>query len=245
MRLSLYTLFVLFNRLSPKELTSRRLAAAVPYGSGARKLLDIYAPSRGQGPWPVVFFCYGGSWSEGSRAEYAFAGRAIAALGYVVVIADHRLVPEVEYPLFLDDLSEAFAWTVDNIAAHGGDPSRIALMGHSAGAYNAIMLAVDPRYLKAIGLVSHVKAFVGLSGPYDFFPFDGPVSIRVFGAVSEPRSTQPIGSSVRKPRRCSSATAGKIRSSIRITPLLLPRGFAILECRSLRPSMNAWDTRIR
>lgn len=192
MPLSLYTLFSLFNRLSPKETGSRTVATGIAYGAGPRRMLDIYAPSRGTGPWPVIFFCYGGSWSEGDRSNYAFAGRALSALGYVTVVADHRLVPEVEYPHFLDDLTEAFAWMVGNVAGYGGDPGKVALMGHSAGAYNAVMLALDSRYLRARGLLGSVKAFVGLSGPYDFFPFDGPISIRVFGAVPDPHSTQPV-----------------------------------------------------
>jgi acetyl esterase/lipase len=109
-----------------------------------------------------------------------------------VVVVDYRLVPEVEFPGFLEDCAEGFAWMVANIAAYGGDPSRIALMGHSAGAYNAVMLLLGPRFLPARGLTGHVRAFVGLSGPYDFFPFDVPVSIRAFGAAADPKATQPV-----------------------------------------------------
>ena len=128
----------------------------------------------------------------GDRGYYGFAGRALAALGYVVVVVDYRLVPEVEFPGFLDDCAEGFAWTVKHVAEYGGDPSRIALMGHSAGAYNALMLIFSERFLGARGLAGHVRAGVGLSGPYDFFPFDVPVSIRAFGAVADPRATQPV-----------------------------------------------------
>jgi acetyl esterase/lipase len=140
----------------------------------------------------VVVFIYGGSWSDGSRRNYDFAGRALAGQGFVTVIADYRLIPEVEYPGFLQDCAAAFAWVVDNIASYGGDGQRMALMGHSAGAYNAVMLALDPLYLRARGLLGRLKAVVGLSGPYDFLPFDGPISLRVFGAVRMPEKTQPI-----------------------------------------------------
>jgi acetyl esterase/lipase len=181
-----------FNTLSPKDRGSRLLARDIPYGAGPRHRLDIYAPTRSTAPAPVLFFIYGGSWAEGDRHNYGFAGRALAALGYVTVIADYRLVPEVEYPGFLDDGMGAIAWVVDNIHRHGGDAQRLALMGHSAGAYNAAALALDTRYLTQAGLLDRVRCVVGLSGPYDFYPFDGPISLRTFGAVRNPQDTQPI-----------------------------------------------------
>ncbi|MET3899923.1 acetyl esterase/lipase [Devosia sp. UYZn731] len=185
------SLLSVVNALLPKDSGSIKLARDVAYGSKPRQRLDIYAP-RGSGPWPVVFFIYGGSWMDGSRYNYDFAGRALAAQGFVTVIADYRLIPQVEYPGFLQDCAAAFAWCVEHIGAYGGDAERMALMGHSAGAYNAVMLALDPAYLKARGLLGRVKAVVGLSGPYDFLPFDGPISLRTFGAVRGPQATQPI-----------------------------------------------------
>jgi acetyl esterase/lipase len=186
------SLFTLFNALIPKDRGSRRLARDVPYGPEARHRLDIYAPRKSEGPVPVVFFVYGGSWMDGDRRNYGFAGRALAALGYVAVIADYRLVPEIEYPGFLEDGAAAFSWVAEHIGRYGGDARRMALMGHSAGAYNAAMLALDPAYLKRAGLIERVRCVVGLSGPYDFFPFDGPISLRTFGAVRDPGATQPI-----------------------------------------------------
>ena len=180
------------NFLSPKDRGSRKTARDVPYGPVARQKLDIYAPAKSEGPLPVVFFIYGGSWSDGDRKNYDFAGRALAAQGFVTVIADYRVLPEVEYPDFLGDCASAFGWVVDNIAQYGGDAGRIALMGHSAGAYNAVMLALDPAYLAKAGLLDRVRCVVGLSGPYDFFPFDGPITLRTFGAVRDPQMTQPI-----------------------------------------------------
>jgi acetyl esterase/lipase len=188
----MYALLALINFLMPKERGSRRVARHLPYGDHRRQTLDIYAPRTGAGPFPVIFFVYGGSWAMGERSYYGFVGRALAALGYVVAVADYRLIPEVEYPVFLEDCAAAFAWTVEHIAEHGGDPSRIALMGHSAGAYNAVMLILAARLLPAMGLSDRVRAFVGLSGPYDFYPFDVPVSIRAFAAAADPKSTQPV-----------------------------------------------------
>jgi acetyl esterase/lipase len=185
------SLLSVVNALLPKDAGSIKLARDIAYGEAPRQQLDIYTP-KGKGPWPVVFFIYGGSWMDGSRHNYDFAGRALAAQGFVTVIADYRLIPEVEYPGFLDDCSAAFAWCVAHIGDYGGDAERMALMGHSAGAYNAVMLALDPAYLRARGLLGRVKAVVGLSGPYDFLPFDGPISLRVFGAVRGPEASQPI-----------------------------------------------------
>lgn len=183
------SLLRIFNALTPKDAGSRKVGKNIPFGDNRRHRLDIYAPITPARPLPVVFFIYGGSWSDGDRRNYDFVGRAIAALGYVAIIADYRLLPEVEYPVFLDDCRKALDWVHANIAEHGGDPTRIALMGHSAGAYNAVMLALHPRYQTAL---DGVRCVVGLSGPYDFFPFDGEISQRTFGATSDPLDTQPI-----------------------------------------------------
>ncbi|WDR04488.1 alpha/beta hydrolase [Devosia rhodophyticola] len=180
------------NFLSPKDRGSAKIARDLVYGPAARHRLDIYAPKGAREKLPVVMFVYGGSWSDGAKDHYDFVGRAIAALGFVTVIADYRLLPEVEYPDFLRDCSDAFAHVVDMIGHFGGDAERMALVGHSAGAYNALMLALDPQYLASRNLMARVKAVAGLSGPYDFFPFDGKITLRTFGAVEEPERTQPI-----------------------------------------------------
>ncbi len=177
----------------PKDRRSHRIAQDVTYGPEERHKLDIYAPRRMPVPAPpVVVFYYGGSWSTGSKNAYAFVGRALAALGYVVVVPDYRLVPEVEYPAFVEDCARALAWVGENINRFGGDWTRIALAGHSAGAYNAAMTAFQPELVEAHGQSGPLCGVVGLSGPYDFFPFDGPISLRVFGAVREPDRSQPI-----------------------------------------------------
>jgi acetyl esterase/lipase len=84
-------------------------------------------------------------------------------------------------------------WTADTIAAYGGDASRIVLVGHSAGAYNAMMLALDARYLRDAGVdASRVRGVVGLAGPYDFLPFDGAATREACGAAPDPAQTQPV-----------------------------------------------------
>uniref|UniRef100_UPI0035CC3FB6 alpha/beta hydrolase n=1 Tax=uncultured Methylobacterium sp. TaxID=157278 RepID=UPI0035CC3FB6 len=87
----------------------------------------------------------------------------------------------------------AVAWVRDNIAAYGGDPRRIVLAGHSAGAYNAVMLGLDTRYLEAAGVDPRtIRAVAGLSGPYDFLPFDQDTTRKVFGQAPDKAATQPV-----------------------------------------------------
>ncbi len=180
----------LFATLSPKDpaMTSAR---DVAFGPDPRQRLDVYAP-KGARVAPVVMFFYGGSWDTGRRQDYNWVGKALASRGFVTVIADYRLYPEVRFPGFLEDGALATRWAVDHAAQFGGDPTRIALVGHSAGAYNAAMLALDTRYLTAAGVdPRRVKAFAGLSGPYDFLPLTDPIAIRTFGEAKDLPATQP------------------------------------------------------
>ncbi len=183
----------LFATLSPKD-PALRVARDQPYGAGARQRLDVYAPPHGpRAPAPVAVFFYGGSWDSGRRQDYGWVGRALASRGFVAVIADYRLYPEVRYPGFLEDGAAAVRWASDNAARYGGDPHRIVLLGHSAGAYNAVMLGLDKRYLRAAGVdPAHVKAVAGLSGPYDFLPLRGEITERVFGQAPDLPATQPL-----------------------------------------------------
>jgi len=186
-------LLSLYDRAAGGGAGARQVAEGVAFGNHGQTL-DIWAPAGAPaGKLPVVIFWYGGGWAKGDRAAYAFAGRALAKEGFLVVIPDYRKVPQVHFPAFLEDGAEAVRWTQDNIADQGGDPARIAFMGHSAGAYQAVMLALDATWLTAAGVdPGAVKAAVGLSGPYDFHPFDSPRSIAAFSQWPRPEETQPI-----------------------------------------------------
>lgn len=180
-----------FNLLMPKDRASARVAKDVPYGDGERLKLDVYSPRSAEArPRPVILFFYGGSWNSGRRQDYAFAARALAARGFLVVVPDYRLVPEARYPDFLKDCAAALRWARRHAARYGGDGERIVLSGHSAGAYNAAMLALDPSLLGADRAA--VRGFVGLAGPYDFLPLDDNSTIAAFGAWPRPAETQPI-----------------------------------------------------
>jgi predicted esterase len=186
-------LLSVYDRVAGGGSGARQVAEGVAFGTHGQTL-DIWAPADPPaGKLPVVIFWYGGGWAKGDRAAYAFAGRALAKDGFLVVIPDYRKVPEVRFPAFLDDGAEAVAWVQANVAEHGGDPGRVAFMGHSAGAYQAVMLALDSKRLAAAGAdPGIVKAAVGLSGPYDFYPFDKPRSIAAMGQWPRPEETQPI-----------------------------------------------------
>lgn len=182
----------LFATLSPKDPASQ-VARGEAYGVGPRRRLDVYAPKRGPQAAPVAVFFYGGSWDSGRRQDYSWVGRALASRGFLTIVADYRIYPEVRYPGFLEDGAQAVAWVSRNAARLGGDPRRIVLVGHSAGAYNAAMLALDARYLATAGVdPKAVKAMAGLSGPYDFLPIRSAITERIFGGTDDLPSTQPL-----------------------------------------------------
>lgn len=185
------TIFSAFNLPGAVDGGARK-HADIPYADGERKKLDVYRPENQSGPAPVVMFIYGGGWAAGDKFEYEFVGRAFAAAGYVAVIPDYRKYPEVAYPDFLSDNAEAIKWVEDNIAGYGGDKSRFFLAGHSAGAYNAVMLSLDQSFLREFGVTMPILAVAGISGPYNFYPFEYDEVRRVFGQAPNPEGTQPI-----------------------------------------------------
>ncbi len=182
-----------FNVVAGRDGGSESLADGVAFGAHSRQTLDIYGPISGRRPLPVVMFIYGGSWNTGSRQDYAFVGRALAARGFVTVVVDYRLVPEVLFPVFVDDNALALRWIRDNISRYGGDPKRIGVVGHSAGAYNAVMLGLDRRFQSKAGVEGEgVRAVAGLSGPYDFLPFTSAAAEAAFSRWPRLSETQPI-----------------------------------------------------
>jgi acetyl esterase/lipase len=179
------------NALTP----SGQVSKGVAYGSLPRQKLDVYQPDHAApaGGWPVVVFFYGGSWNSGERGDYKFMGEALASRGVLTLIADYRLYPEVRYPDFLDDSAQALAYGLREAARLGGNPKRVFVMGHSAGGYNAAMLALDERWLKHAGQSpQQLAGWVGLAGPYDFLPIENPDATPVFFHPNYPSGTQPL-----------------------------------------------------
>jgi acetyl esterase/lipase len=173
-----------------------REVASVRYGSDPAQKLEMFLPAdtgSAKGPLPIVVFIHGGGWRSGDPHDYRFMARALAPQGYAVVLAGYRLYPKARYPGMLEDGAAALRWVADHAAKLGGDPSRVVLMGHSAGAYNAVMLGLDKRWLAARGLSADaLRGVVGLAGPYDFYPFDSDATKLSFGKAPDPEETQPV-----------------------------------------------------
>jgi len=181
----------MFDAVVPKDGGARLAVRDAAFGPDPRQRLDVYVPNAASdSPRPIIIFFYGGSWNSGTKNGYSFVGRALASRGFVVAIPDYRLVPQVRYPTFLEDNAAAVRWVRRHAQEFGGNPDRLVLAGHSAGAYDAAMLALDPRYLGTDSKA--VRGLIGLAGPYDFLPFDGPVVQQTFGGAGDRLATQPV-----------------------------------------------------
>ncbi len=204
-RIAAVAFLTLLARCAPVDLLNATIKTEdvtitrdIPYMPGPRGMMDVYRPTAAAGPLPVVVFFYGGAWRTGKRQDYLFAATELARRGMVVVVPDYRLYPEVPYPVFLQDAASAVATVQLSAASWGGDPRRVVVAGHSAGAWIAAMLALDPEWLAAAGdgspLVGrdNLAGMVGLAGPYDFLPITGADVQQVFAAAPDKRDTQPI-----------------------------------------------------
>lgn len=164
----------------------------VAYGEGPRHKLDIYVPDGLSAPAPILIFLHGGSWQFGDKDQYRALGWAFASKGIVTVVANYRLYPPHGFPLFVEDGARVFEHVRDHAPEFGGDPNRIFLSGHSAGAHIAAMLAANGDYLRAAGAdPSQIRGVIGIAGPYDFLPLKDPALIALFGGANVPE-TQPI-----------------------------------------------------
>jgi acetyl esterase/lipase len=171
-----------------------QLTRSIAYAERSRHRLDVCRPRNTVGA-PVVIFFYGGAWQSGYKELYRYVAKALARRGYVAVVPDYRIYPEVCYPDFLDDGAFVVRWVKDNIARFGGDPDKLFLKGHSAGAHIAAMLSIDGRWLGKVGLNPRrdIAGLIGLAGPYDLMPLpfrDEKLKV-IFGGTDRPE-TQPI-----------------------------------------------------
>ena len=165
-----------------------KVADGITFDTHQNKL-DIWSTAaKGKTPRPVLVFLYGGGWANGTRTEYSYAARPFVEAGYIVVLPDYRKVPEVRFPGFVEDSAAAVKWVQANIAKYGGDPRRVSVAGHSAGAYNALMLALDPQWLGD----KPVTSAISLAGAADFYPFTSKRAINAMSKFPDPKATQPI-----------------------------------------------------
>jgi acetyl esterase/lipase len=168
--------------------------SGIAYGPGPQQQLDLYLPSvRPHGSIPLVVFWYGGRWSSGDKSDYRFVGAALAGLGFAAVLPNYRHYPLVKMPGFMEDAARAALWAAAHANELGADPNRLYLMGHSAGAHMAALLALDSRYFNAVGAgVPSLAGVMGLSGPYDFLPLLDADTQDIFGPPDLFPVSQPI-----------------------------------------------------
>lgn len=180
-------------KIGEDEVPRVRNLRNVIYGPLPRNRLDVYPPRRSQESAPVVLFLHGGSWRWGDKALYPWLGRALARRGFMTVIPNYRLFPQAAFPFFMEDAALAIAWTRRNAARYGGDPRRIHLMGHSAGAHMAALLALDGDYLALAELEpSNLHSIVGLAGPYAMDPLKTESVRPIFEGAPDMRRVRPI-----------------------------------------------------
>jgi len=165
--------------------------ADLAYGADVRQRLDVYTP-KNAADRPIIVFWYGGGWESGKKSQYRFVGAALADAGYVTVLPDYRLYPQVKFPAFVQDGAAALSWVVSHAREIGGDPKRIFVAGHSAGAHLAAMLAYDRAQLERVALPpGTVRGFIGLSGPYALDP-NTDTYRAIFGAPYGLADWQPV-----------------------------------------------------
>jgi len=165
----------------------------IPYGREPRQKLDVYLPPKSRVKSTIVFL-YGGGWVSGARWYYRLFGRAMAARGHIVIIPDYRLFPNVRFPAFNEDAALAVKWASDNLLRLGGHPSRMFLMGHSAGAHISVTLALDGSYLAAHDLApADIAGVIGLAGPYTLDPLKWKGVRDIFAtSAASPDAARPI-----------------------------------------------------
>lgn len=190
MLLSACSVFDVVNAFNPDSASS--VEQDVVYGDHSRQSLDVYSPLLPADDAVTIVFFYGGGWDSGNRTNYEFVARKLAAMGHFVVIPDYRLYPEVTFPEFVKDAALATAYVLKRPMKTGqGKP--VFLMGHSAGAQIAMLVAMDNRYLTELGHgTDELAGVIGLAGPYDFLPITSPRLNKIFPTPSAQHDSQPI-----------------------------------------------------
>jgi acetyl esterase/lipase len=157
------------------EARAQDVKRNLPYAEPAheRQVLDVYTPPKAKN-LPVVFWIHGGGWQTGDKTSVQIKPQVFMDKGFVFVSTNYRLLPSVDMATIVRDIAKSIRWVHDHIALHGGDPKRLLIMGHSAGAQLAALVCTDERYLKAEGLsLAITKGCV----PVDGDTFDVPAII--------------------------------------------------------------------
>lgn len=225
----------LLNIVTPRRRL--RLVQGAAYGPHPGHRLDLYRQKQRSGFLPAVIFFHGGSWQTGSKEDYAFIGASLARAGLLVAVPNYRLYPDAQFPAFIEDAARATAWLARHVMDYGGNPDAIFVSGHSAGAYLALMLALNTRYMADAGFERmRLAGAIGLAGPYDFLPIRDPALKAVFATAPDLPATQPITFANHETPPVLLLTGAIDRS-------VGPRNSATLACK-LRALGNPVETRI-
>lgn len=182
----------LFAANAPAWFGNYQRKADLAYGDLPAQRLDVYKPTTARAA-PIVIFIHGGGWDSGDKSEYRFVGAALAEQSWIGVTINYRLYPSVKFPEFIHDAALAVKYVRAHATEWGGDPNNIYLLGHSAGAHIATMLALDNEYLQQVGGDSRwLRGVIGLAGPYDFIPFVHDYMHDLFGPETNYPHSQPI-----------------------------------------------------
>jgi acetyl esterase/lipase len=172
-----------------------KLAAQGRYGSDPAQRAELWVPTAETTDQakPLVVFVHGGGWHSGAPEDYRFVARTLGEAGFATALVGYRLVPDGRFPAMLQDTAAGIRWALDQSAKAGVQTDRIALAGHSAGAYNVLMMGLDPQWLRAAGVSpGAIGGVVSMAGPADFYPFTSDSARNALGHVSDPRTHQPI-----------------------------------------------------
>jgi len=155
---------ITINGLTPKKGYS--IQHNIAYGLKARQRLDLYISNKKQQN-ALILFVHGGAWSHGDKSAYKFVGEAFSRFGYNVAVLNYHLAPEHKFPSYIDDLAVALNYLEQQQARFGISMDKIALMGHSAGAFNIASLLYHPKHYQ-LAIKQNIKALIGIAGPYHF-----------------------------------------------------------------------------
>lgn len=220
------------------ELQSRVRWESISFGDSDNEVMDIYFPDRLDEPAPVVYFVHGGGLWQDHPHLYGFMAKPFIERGIIFVSAGYRLYPETRFPHTTDSVIAGVAWVAANIAALGGDPTRIYLAGHSAGAELCAYLAVRADWQQPAGLPVDIIAGVVLAGgEYDEYQFDpngprpavpqpfGPMhhapatSVIAFGSPTEPNMVGGDGTRIGDTSRALAAELQAVGGTAVVVPL--------------------------
>jgi len=152
-----------------------------------RQQLDLYLPKH-EAPSACVMFVHGGTWKSGHKDDYAFVGQTLAAHGIATAVVGYRLFPEVKFPEFTNDVAQALGWLQRNGEQHGVNIDQgVVMIGHSAGAHLASLVALDPIYSNQFGFSpSFIQGVIGLAGIYSFRPENSELMSEIFQPAASP-----------------------------------------------------------